>query len=189
MCTVVGYELLGFEEIGIEIEAPFGYDFNDIPVDKVCRKLLHRQCDSVLPLLGPDLFNLPSACRKDALDCSASVQICGAPCIEGYNALRGALHGTCGEHAVQQARKALMGCADHGGPVQAAGKQPLSAGRHREPPGRGSAAAGRRRGSAGAHERRSRRRNGLARRRHPGGCAPQRMHLNPPCCRRQAKPI
>lgn len=34
MCVVVGYELLGFEEIGIEIEAPFGYDYNDIPVDK-----------------------------------------------------------------------------------------------------------------------------------------------------------
>ncbi len=36
MCVVVGYELLGFEEIGIEIEAPFGYDYNDIPVDKAC---------------------------------------------------------------------------------------------------------------------------------------------------------
>ncbi len=35
MCVVVGYELLGFEEIGIEIEAPFGYDYNDIPIDKV----------------------------------------------------------------------------------------------------------------------------------------------------------
>lgn len=34
VCAVVGYELLGFEEIGIEIEAPFGYDYNDIPVDK-----------------------------------------------------------------------------------------------------------------------------------------------------------
>lgn len=36
VCVVVGYELLGFEEIGIEIEAPFGYDYNDIPVDKAC---------------------------------------------------------------------------------------------------------------------------------------------------------
>ncbi|EIE19862.1 UPF0187-domain-containing protein [Coccomyxa subellipsoidea C-169] len=34
VCVVVGYELLGFEEIGVEIEAPFGYDYNDIPVDK-----------------------------------------------------------------------------------------------------------------------------------------------------------
>lgn len=39
LCVVVGYELLGFEEIGIEIEAPFGYDYNDIPVDKARRSL------------------------------------------------------------------------------------------------------------------------------------------------------
>ena len=26
MCVVVGYQLLGFEEIGVEIESPFGTD-------------------------------------------------------------------------------------------------------------------------------------------------------------------
>jgi predicted membrane chloride channel (bestrophin family) len=35
VCTVVGYELLGFETIGVEIENPFGRDYNDLPLDAV----------------------------------------------------------------------------------------------------------------------------------------------------------
>jgi hypothetical protein len=32
-CIIVGYQILGFEDIGVEIESPFGYDYNDLPVD------------------------------------------------------------------------------------------------------------------------------------------------------------
>ncbi|KAK9813023.1 hypothetical protein WJX72_007657 [[Myrmecia] bisecta] len=35
ICIVIGYELLGFEDIGVEIEAPFGRDYNDLPLDKI----------------------------------------------------------------------------------------------------------------------------------------------------------
>lgn len=34
-CVIVGYALLGFESFGVEIESPFGRDFNDLPVDKI----------------------------------------------------------------------------------------------------------------------------------------------------------
>ena len=34
-CVIVGYALLGFESFGVEIESPFGRDFNDLPMDKI----------------------------------------------------------------------------------------------------------------------------------------------------------
>src|SRR5262245_6900782 len=33
---LVGYLLLGIEEIGVEIEDPFGFDENDLPLDRLC---------------------------------------------------------------------------------------------------------------------------------------------------------
>jgi putative membrane protein len=33
---LVSFALLGIEEIGIEIENPFGYDHNDLPLDTIC---------------------------------------------------------------------------------------------------------------------------------------------------------
>lgn len=36
---VVAFTLFGIEAIGLEIENPFGYDANDIPLDKLCYKL------------------------------------------------------------------------------------------------------------------------------------------------------
>jgi putative membrane protein len=33
---LVSFALLGIEEIGIEIENPFGYDENDLPLDTIC---------------------------------------------------------------------------------------------------------------------------------------------------------
>ncbi|KYC38620.1 hypothetical protein WA1_36180 [Scytonema hofmannii PCC 7110] len=36
---VVAFALFGIEAIGLEIENPFGYDTNDIPLDNLCRKL------------------------------------------------------------------------------------------------------------------------------------------------------
>jgi putative membrane protein len=35
LCGIVGYQLLGFEDIGVEIESPFGTDYNDLPVDSM----------------------------------------------------------------------------------------------------------------------------------------------------------
>ncbi len=37
---VISFALLGIEEIGLEIENPFGYDPNDLPLDKMCDRLL-----------------------------------------------------------------------------------------------------------------------------------------------------
>ncbi|NEO56267.1 MAG: hypothetical protein F6K54_26195 [Okeania sp. SIO3B5] len=37
---VISFALLGIEAIGLEIENPFGYDPNDLPLDKMCNRLL-----------------------------------------------------------------------------------------------------------------------------------------------------
>jgi putative membrane protein len=34
--ALVSFALFGIEEIGVEIENPFGYDHNDLPLDKIC---------------------------------------------------------------------------------------------------------------------------------------------------------
>ena len=36
---IISFALLGIEDIGLEIENPFGYDANDIPLDKFCQDL------------------------------------------------------------------------------------------------------------------------------------------------------
>lgn len=40
MVFLMSFVLLGIEEIGNEIENPFGNDFNDIPLDDICQMLL-----------------------------------------------------------------------------------------------------------------------------------------------------
>lgn len=35
VCCVAAYSLMGFEDIGVEIENPFGHDFNDLPLDSI----------------------------------------------------------------------------------------------------------------------------------------------------------
>jgi putative membrane protein len=42
LCGVVGYQLLGFEDIGVEIESPFGTDFNDLPVDTLQAQIFNN---------------------------------------------------------------------------------------------------------------------------------------------------
>jgi putative membrane protein len=46
VCAVVAYQLLGFEDIGVEIEQPFGTDYNDLPVDLMSGQLFNElvQC-------------------------------------------------------------------------------------------------------------------------------------------------
>ena len=47
LCAVVGYQLLGFEDIGVEIEQPFGRDYNDLPIDQL-GNMLAQQLTAVL---------------------------------------------------------------------------------------------------------------------------------------------
>lgn len=49
--AIVSFALFGIEEIGVEIENPFGYDMNDLPLDKICQIIQNNiedfiQCDS-----------------------------------------------------------------------------------------------------------------------------------------------
>jgi ion channel-forming bestrophin family protein len=37
--SLVSFTLFGIEEIGIEIENPFGYDLNDLPLDEICKTM------------------------------------------------------------------------------------------------------------------------------------------------------
>ncbi len=36
---IISFTLLGIEDIGVEIENPFGYDRNDLPLDKFCQQV------------------------------------------------------------------------------------------------------------------------------------------------------
>jgi len=36
---LVSFAILGIEQIGIEIENPFGYDSNDLPLDQICKNM------------------------------------------------------------------------------------------------------------------------------------------------------
>jgi putative membrane protein len=46
----VSYTLFGVEEIGVEIENPFGHDANDLPLEQYCETIER----DVLSLLGPE---------------------------------------------------------------------------------------------------------------------------------------
>lgn len=37
--SLIAFTLLGIEEIGMEIENPFGYDTNDLPLDDICNQI------------------------------------------------------------------------------------------------------------------------------------------------------
>lgn len=47
--ALVSFTLFGIEEIGIEIENPFGYDANDLPLDAICTNL-RRNVDDLMTL-------------------------------------------------------------------------------------------------------------------------------------------
>ena len=36
---VIAFTVFGIEEIGVEIENPFGHDANDLPLDQICRTM------------------------------------------------------------------------------------------------------------------------------------------------------
>jgi putative membrane protein len=39
---LISFTLFGIEEIGIEIENPFGHDPNDLPLDAICATMLRN---------------------------------------------------------------------------------------------------------------------------------------------------
>ena len=53
--SLISFTLLGIEEIGIEIENPFGYDANDLPLDAICNTMLRNIED--LTTLTPTVSN------------------------------------------------------------------------------------------------------------------------------------
>lgn len=55
--ALVSFTLFGIEEIGIEIENPFGYDANDLPLDAICTNL-RRNVDDLMTLTpGVDTYS------------------------------------------------------------------------------------------------------------------------------------
>jgi putative membrane protein len=40
--------LLGIEEIGIQIEDPFGHDANDLPLDRICNNMMRNIEDLIV---------------------------------------------------------------------------------------------------------------------------------------------
>ena len=46
--ALISFTLFGIEEIGIEIENPFGYDPNDLPLDTICTRILSDIEDLIL---------------------------------------------------------------------------------------------------------------------------------------------
>lgn len=45
--AIVSFALFGIEEIGVEIENPFGYDANDLPLDKICQ-VIHNNIEEFI---------------------------------------------------------------------------------------------------------------------------------------------
>ncbi len=55
--ALVSFTLFGIEAIGIEIENPFGYDANDLPLDAICTNL-RRNVDDLMTLTpGVDTYS------------------------------------------------------------------------------------------------------------------------------------
>lgn len=44
---LISFTLFGIEEIGIEIENPFGRDQNDLPLDTICETMLRNIADLI----------------------------------------------------------------------------------------------------------------------------------------------
>jgi ion channel-forming bestrophin family protein len=47
--ALISFTLFGIEEIGIEIENPFGHDANDLPLDNICAAM-HRNMEDLISL-------------------------------------------------------------------------------------------------------------------------------------------
>lgn len=54
--ALVSFTLFGIEAIGLEIENPFGYDANDLPLDSICQTM-KRNIDDLMSLTPSCSFN------------------------------------------------------------------------------------------------------------------------------------
>ena len=50
---MISYTLLGIEEIGVEIEDPFGLDDNDLPLERICATIDRNLSAMVQGRLAP----------------------------------------------------------------------------------------------------------------------------------------
>jgi putative membrane protein len=57
---VIAFALFGIEAIGLEIENPFGYDANDIPLDNLCSKL-HNDIEELIAADEEAIAALPNS--------------------------------------------------------------------------------------------------------------------------------
>lgn len=57
MVVLISFVLFGVEEIGNEIENPFGYDPNDLPLDEICKTIQGNIEDLSTPLVGLESSN------------------------------------------------------------------------------------------------------------------------------------
>ena len=57
MVILISFVLFGIEEIGNEIENPFGYDPNDLPLDDLCKTILGNIEDLSTPLVAAESSN------------------------------------------------------------------------------------------------------------------------------------
>jgi ion channel-forming bestrophin family protein len=56
---VISFSLFGIEEIGVEIENPFGHDLNDLPLDTICNTMRQNIEDLI--------HSSPQGCSSEAL--------------------------------------------------------------------------------------------------------------------------
>lgn len=66
---VIAYTLLGIEEIGVEIEDPFGDDENDLPLEGICRKI-ETTLSSLIPHDASHVEETPSETSLEAFPTS-----------------------------------------------------------------------------------------------------------------------
>jgi putative membrane protein len=55
--ALVSFTLFGIEEIGIEIENPFGYDANDLPLDTICATMKRNVEDLITLTPGDEMYS------------------------------------------------------------------------------------------------------------------------------------
>jgi putative membrane protein len=55
---LISYVFFGIEEIGVEIEGPFGYDENDLPLEDIC-ETIHRNLFALAGIGQQDVETLP----------------------------------------------------------------------------------------------------------------------------------
>jgi putative membrane protein len=67
--TLISFTVFGIEAIGIEIENPFGYDANDLPLDTICGSI-KRNIEDLISLTPEDAAEAASPICKDTVQSS-----------------------------------------------------------------------------------------------------------------------